>query len=184
MGGARRGNGVGSATYCPWRPQGPLSLRSRSWPGREIGVSDLALASSEFDRKGAKSGDSEKRGTMLTMSVVVMTLAIPKPCGTMSNHRWNGAEVSSHIATREAAKTVRRHENSVRLYSLPVRRMTLIEGRCQSCAARGCPAIAAVRKGDSMPPPHSPSGKYAPGGNSDLDPWAGSERQAHRYLSS
>ena len=47
------------------------------------------------------------------MRVVVMTLAIPKPCGTMSNHRWYAAEFSFHNATKDAAKTVRRHEKSV-----------------------------------------------------------------------
>ena len=61
------------------------------------------------------------------MSVVVMTLAIPKPCGTISNHKWNAAVFSSHKATSVAANTVRRHENRVRLYNLPVRRITLKE---------------------------------------------------------
>lgn len=47
------------------------------------------------------------------MRVVVMTLAIPKPCGTMSNQRWTAAEFSFHMATREVANTVMRQEQSV-----------------------------------------------------------------------
>ena len=48
-----------------------------------------------------------------TISVVVITLAMPNPWGTMSSHRWNAAEDSSHIATSEAATTVMRHEHRV-----------------------------------------------------------------------
>ena len=43
-----------------------------------------------------------------------MTLAIPKPWGTMSNHKWYAAEFSFQRATSDAAKTVIRHETRVR----------------------------------------------------------------------
>ena len=59
------------------------------------------------------------------MRVVVITLAIPRPCGTISNHKWNEEVSSFHITTSIAAATVIAQETKVRVYSLPVRRMIL-----------------------------------------------------------
>ena len=60
-----------------------------------------------------------------TIKVVVITLAMPSPCGTISNQRWNAELSSFQKTTSTAASTVNPHETSVRPYSFPVFRMTL-----------------------------------------------------------
>lgn len=62
---------------------------------------------------------------ILTIRVVVMTLAMPKPWGTMSNHRCHQAVSPFQKTSIEAAITVMKQDTNVKVYSLPVRRMTL-----------------------------------------------------------
>ena len=61
----------------------------------------------------------------LTIKVVVITLAIPSPCGTISSQRCHVEVLSFQLASIDAATTVIAHDTSVSVYSLPVRRITL-----------------------------------------------------------
>lgn len=54
-----------------------------------------------------------------------MTLAIPNPCGTISNHKWKEDESSFHRHTKIAAMTVIMEEIRVKPYSFPVLLITL-----------------------------------------------------------
>ena len=56
---------------------------------------------------------------------MVITLAMPRPCGTMSSHRCHCGVLSFQQATIDVATIVIAHDTSVRVYSFPVRRMTL-----------------------------------------------------------
>ena len=62
---------------------------------------------------------------ILTINVVVMTLAIPRPCGTISSHRCHCEVLSFQVATIEVATMVIAHDTSVSVYSFPVLRITL-----------------------------------------------------------
>ena len=57
--------------------------------------------------------------------MLVIELAMPKPCGTISNHRWNADVLSVHKTTRTFARTVSREDAKVKVYSFPVFLMTL-----------------------------------------------------------
>lgn len=58
-----------------------------------------------------------------------MTLAIPKPWGTMSNHRCHQDVLPFQKTSIEAAITVMKQDTNVKVYSFPVRRMTLDDYR-------------------------------------------------------
>ena len=70
--------------------------------------------------------------------VVVITLAIPRPCGTISSHRCHCEVLSFQVATIEVATMVIAHDTRVSVYSFPVLRITLsTEGGQQKCVMRG-----------------------------------------------
>ena len=49
----------------------------------------------------------------LTIRVVVITLAMPSPCGTMSSHKCHEGVLSLQVATIDAATTVIAADRSV-----------------------------------------------------------------------
>jgi hypothetical protein len=68
-----------------------------------------------------KNGNGGKR----TISVLVIKLAIPKPWGIRSTHRWSAEEFSFQKQASRLAKIVIAEETKVNAYNFPVRRMSL-----------------------------------------------------------
>ena len=61
----------------------------------------------------------------LTINTEVIKLAIPKPQGTRSNHRWKFDVLKSHSATHTLEMIPRAADTKVKVYSFPVLRMIL-----------------------------------------------------------
>ena len=81
--------------------------------------------------------------------MLVIELAMPNPCGTISNHKWNADVLSVHKTTRTFARTVSREDTKVKVYSFPVFLMTLEKSVniTKEMSSSDC----------------SPAGKHAPG---------------------
>jgi len=62
---------------------------------------------------------------MLTISVVVIMLAVPKPWGIKSTHRWNSDVLKLHEETDTLAIIPSDTEIKVKEYSFPVLRIIL-----------------------------------------------------------
>ena len=60
-----------------------------------------------------------------TISVLVIKLAIPKPWGIRSIHRWKGEEFSFQKLASILARIVIAEDTKVNVYNFPVRRMSL-----------------------------------------------------------
>ena len=54
-----------------------------------------------------------------------MKLAMPKPCGMRSTHKWNADVCSFHRLASTLARMAMAQDTSVSVYSFPVRRMSL-----------------------------------------------------------
>ena len=61
----------------------------------------------------------------LTINVVVITLATPKPWGIKSNQKWSSGVLKFHKETDAHATTLSDTDTKVKEYSLPVLRIIL-----------------------------------------------------------
>lgn len=75
--------------------------------------------------KKTKPDSNHRRARRLTIKVEVIILAIPKPWGIKSNHRWNSDVPKFHKETDTLAMMASDTDTNVKEYNLPVLRISL-----------------------------------------------------------